>query len=107
MSPTGQVLSSLAPPDIVLTDPVIADFNNDGLNGNTSMNCSFSYVVQDLIIVTARGYYGYTLTRTSGSLLLPLLSLSLLGVIAFLFIYGNLNNSEPQIKGKMGKKAVD
>jgi hypothetical protein len=67
VSASGVLLSSFTPVDTIISPPVIADFNNDGLN--------------DLILVTPKGIYGYTLTRTTGSMILPVLSSFMLIVI--------------------------
>lgn len=80
VSASGVLLSTLTPPDTIISPPIIADFNNDGLN--------------DLVIVTPKGIYGYTLTRTTGSVILPVLSSFMLIAIAILFVYVNYNPKE-------------
>jgi len=94
VNPKGYVVATLSLSDIPIGNPTIGDFNNDGIN--------------DLIIITARGYFGYTLIRTTGSVLLPILSFTLLITIVFLFVYGNSSINNPKRKKEaLGKNVKD
>lgn len=71
---TGSVAQTVEIADIGSGDLVVADFNNDGLN--------------DLIIVTSKGYFGFASARQVGALLLVglFLVVMLTSVIIFAFV---------------------
>jgi len=82
----GNNLASTMIEHTSITTPVIGDFDNDGLN--------------DIIIVTPNAYYGYSITRTSGSMLFSGLVLLLMLAMASLYVY-SLSTYEFQQKRAM------
>jgi len=93
VSPTGQLLTSISPVEIPVDSAVVGDFNNDGIN--------------DIIIITAKGYYGYTLTRTTGSVLLPLLSFVMFATILSVLVYLAANDTGKKQKIVDGRRVTD
>jgi len=63
----GSTLFPIAP-------PTIGDFNNDGLN--------------DVIIMAGNGFYGFTIQQGTGSVLFPMLVVSLIGVMVYILLQG-------------------
>lgn len=82
ISPGGSILTSIelpAPPTHAL---ITEDFSNDGLN--------------DLIVMTSNGVYGFVQTRTPGALFFSTLVGCLLIVMGVVFVMQHLNS----VKGK-------
>jgi len=61
------------PRDRVVAQPIVADFNQDGVN--------------DFVIITTRGYYGFSVSRRLGSHLFSLLVLLLVLLLAAVFAF--------------------
>lgn len=69
----GSVVGETALEEPPIARPAIGDFNNDGTN--------------DIVVVSANAYYGYSLSTQTVSLFLPSLLFLLLLAIASLAIY--------------------
>lgn len=79
--------------DPVISRPIIGDFDSDGLN--------------DIILMTPKGFYGYRITRRLGGELFSFLVLGLLFLIVTIFVLKlvtttNLNAIGQQYRNKFG-----
>lgn len=88
VSPTGELLASLSLVDTAMSTPVIGDFNNDGIN--------------DFILVTSRGYRGYTLHSSIGYGFLPFVIVLI--VVSLVLVIAVNNYSQP---AAARKRAID
>ena len=82
------------PQDVVVTEPVIGDFDDDGLN--------------DIIVVTTKGFYGYRTHRRLAGQLFSFLVLGLLillgGVFAFKLAHSNTLQKVVQRSSQLGQQ---
>lgn len=69
----GNVISDISVFDVPVAKPCVGDFNNDDLN--------------DIIIITTAGYYGYTVRHRIGSALFTVLVCFLLVCLTLTFVY--------------------
>jgi outer membrane protein assembly factor BamB len=72
LSETIQSKNVAAKNFISVSPPVIGDFNNDGLN--------------DIILLSQRGLHGYAIQQGAGSMLFPIIILTLMVVITYLLV---------------------